>query len=193
VQPKFFKTAGAFERWLSANHREADSLVVGFHTAGSGKQSISYSEALDAALAYGWIDGVRRRLDATSYTIRFTPRKKNSYWSAVNTKRAKALITQKRMKAAGLAAFRIRDEARTRRFSAERQNATLDAEALRTLKADKKAFAFFQTLPPGMKRLYAFWLTSANREETRTRRLAIVIERCRAGKRLDPFHPFNQD
>jgi uncharacterized protein YdeI (YjbR/CyaY-like superfamily) len=193
VEPKFFKTAGAFERWLAANHRKADSLVVGFHKAGSGKQSISYSEALDAALACGWIDGVRRRLDATSYTIRFTARKKNSYWSAVNTKRAQALITQKRMKAAGLAAFRIRDEARTRRFSAERQNATLDAEALRTLKADKKAFAFFHTLPPGMKRLYAFWLTSAKREETRTRRLTIVIERCRAGKRIDPFHPFNRD
>jgi uncharacterized protein YdeI (YjbR/CyaY-like superfamily) len=193
VQPKFFKTARAFQRWLAAHHREADSLLVGFHKARSGKQSISYSEALDAALAYGWIDGVRRRLDATSYAIRFTPRKKNSYWSAVNMKRAKALIKQKRMQAAGRAAFRMRDQARTRRFSSERQNATLDAEALRALKADKKAFAFFQTLPPGMKRLYAFWLTSAKREETRTRRLTIVIERCRAGKRIDPFHPFSRD
>jgi uncharacterized protein YdeI (YjbR/CyaY-like superfamily) len=193
VQPKFFRSARAFERWLGANHRTVSAVLVGFHKVGSGKPGLTYSDALDAALAQGWIDGVRRRVDSETYTIRFTPRKKNSYWSAVNTKRAKALIEQKRMKAAGRAAFRIRDQARTRRFSSERQNATLDAEAWRALQADKKAFAFFQTLPPGMKRLYAFWLTSAKREETRMRRLTIVLERCRAGKRIDPFHPFSRD
>jgi uncharacterized protein YdeI (YjbR/CyaY-like superfamily) len=193
VQPKFFRSEREFVRWLAGNHRKATALLVGFHKVASGNPSITYSNALDAALAYGWIDGVRRRLDDETYTIRFTPRKKDSYWSAVNTKRAQALIRQKRMKAAGLAAFKIRDEARTRRFSSERQNATLDAEALRAMRADKKAFAFFQTLPPGMKRLYAFWLTSAKREETRARRLATVIERCRAGKRIDPFHPFSRD
>jgi uncharacterized protein YdeI (YjbR/CyaY-like superfamily) len=190
---KFFKTARAFERWLAANHGEVDSLLVGFHKIGSEKRSISYSEALDAALAYGWIDGIRRRIDANSYTIRFTPRKKNSYWSAVNIKRAKDLMKQARMKPAGLAAFKERDEARARRFSDERRNAVLDAAALRALKADKQAYAYFQTLPPGMKRLYAFWVTSAKREQTRAQRLAIVIARCRAGKRIDPFHPFSRD
>jgi hypothetical protein len=96
------------------------------------------------------------------------------------------------MKPAGFAAFTMRDEQRARRFSHERRNPVLDAAALRVLKADRKAFAFLQALPPNIKRLYAFWIASAKREETRSRRLAIVIERCRAGKRIDPFHPFSR-
>jgi uncharacterized protein YdeI (YjbR/CyaY-like superfamily) len=192
MAPTFFETARAFERWLALNHRKADSLLVGFHKIGSGKRSIEYSEALDAALAYGWIDGVRTRIDADSYTIRFTPRKKNSSWSTVNIKRAKELIEQNRMKRPGLTAFKGRDEKRSRRLSDERRNAVLDATELRALKADKHAYAHFQALPPGMKRMYAFWIRSAKREETRARRLATVIERCRAGKRLDAFHPFRR-
>jgi uncharacterized protein YdeI (YjbR/CyaY-like superfamily) len=192
VTPKFFRTARAFERWLAANHRKARAVLVGFHKVGSGKPSITYPDALDAALVYGWIDGVRERLDDEAYTIRFTPRTKKSVWSAVNIRRAKKLIQQRRMKPAGVAAFRMRDQQRARRFSQERRNPVLDAAALRVLKADRKAFAFFQALPPSMKRLYAFWIASAKREETRSRRLAIVIERCRSGKRLDPFHPFSR-
>jgi uncharacterized protein YdeI (YjbR/CyaY-like superfamily) len=190
VQPKFFRTAREFERWLAANHRKGDSLLVGFYKVGSGRPSITYTEALDAALAYGWIDGVRQGVSDTVYTIRFTPRKRRSYWSAINIRRAKALIGQGRMKPSGLAAFKRRDEDRTRRFSHERENAVLDAAALRALKADKKAFAFFQTLSPSMKRLYAFWIVSAKRDATRAKRLAVVLERCHAGKRIDPFHPF---
>jgi len=162
VTPKFFRTAPAFERWLAASHRTARAVLVGFHKVGSGKPSITYPEALDSALAHGWIDGVRQRLDDGGYTIRFTPRTKKSLWSAVNIRRAKKLIQQRRMKPAGFAAFRMRQ------------------------------FASFQALPPSMKRLYAFWIASAKREETRSRRLAIVIERCRSGKRIDPFHPFSR-
>src|SRR2546422_11074066 len=106
MPPKFFKTARAFERWLAANHRTEALLLVGFYTVASGRPSIRYPDALDAALSYGWIDGMRKRLDPDTYTIRFTPRKKDSYWSAVNTKRAEALIEQRRMKPAGLAAFK---------------------------------------------------------------------------------------
>ena len=190
MKPKLFADARGFERWLAANHRKASVLLVGFYKVGSRKASITYREALDAALAYGWIDGVRTGLDAAAYTIRFTPRKKGSYWSTVNTNRARELIKLHRMKPAGLAAFERRDEEKTRRYSYERDNAALDAASLRALRADRKAFAYFQTLPPGMKRLYAYWITSAKREETRARRLAIVIERSRAGRRIDPFHPF---
>jgi uncharacterized protein YdeI (YjbR/CyaY-like superfamily) len=190
MPPKFFRTQRAFERWLAANHRSVDALLVGFHKVGSGKPSITYPEALDAALAYGWIDGVRHRLNDQAYTIRFTRRRKGSFWSAVNIRRAKALIRAGRMNPPGLAAFRMRDNERSQRFSEERRNAVLDTAALRALKADREAFAFFQTLPPGMKRLYAFWIVSAKREETRARRLATVIDRCRAGRRIDPFHPF---
>ena len=185
MQPTFFKTAREFERWLAANHRKERLLLVGFYTVGSARPSIRYPDALDAALAYGWIDGLRKRLDPETYTIRFTPRKTNSYWSAVNTKRAKQLIAQGRMKRAGLAAFKARDEQKTRRYSYERDNATLDAASLRALKADRKAHAYFEALPPGMKRVVTHWVTSAKREETRARRLAHLIERSRAQKRID--------
>ena len=129
MPPKYFKTARDFERWLAVNHGKASSLLVGIYKVGSDKASITYPDALDAALAYGWIDGVRKSLDADAYTIRFTPRKKGSYWSTVNTKRAQELIKSRRMKPAGLAAFKRRDEEKTRRYSYERENATLDAAA----------------------------------------------------------------
>jgi uncharacterized protein YdeI (YjbR/CyaY-like superfamily) len=188
----FFKSAGDFERWLAANHRKTNALLVGFHKVGSRKPSVTYREALDVALTYGWIDGVRRRVSDIAYTIRFTPRKKNSYWSKVNTLRAKDLIKQGRMKAAGLAAFNARDEEKTHRYSYERGNPVFDAATLRALKGDRKAYAYFQRLPPGMKRLYTFWIMSARREATRSKRITVVLERCRAGKRIDPFHPFRR-
>ena len=190
MKPTFFKTARVFERWLAANHRKKQLLLVGFYTVASGKPSITFPQALDAALTYGWIDGLRHRVAADVYTVRFTPRKKDSFWSATNTKRALELIKERRMKPAGLTAFKRRDEDRTRRHHAARDNPTLDAAALRALKADKKANAGFQALPPGRKRLYTFWIASAKRDATRAQRLAIVIERCRTGKRIDPFHPF---
>ena len=193
MKPAFFKNGREFERWLAANHHKADVLLVGFYKVKSGKPSLTYRQALDAALAYGWIDGVRRGVSDRVYTIRFTPRKKNSYWSAVNTRRAKELIKERRMKPAGLAAFDARDEKKTARYSYERANATMDAAAVRVLRADKKAFTYFQALTPAMQRLYAHWVTSAKREETRARRLAVILERCRSGRRIDPFHPFRRE
>ncbi len=193
MKPTFFKTAREFERWLAANHRKTNALLVGFYKVKSGKPSITYRDALDAALAYGWIDGVRQGVNDSVYTIRFTPRKKNSYWSAANTKRAKELTAQGRMKRAGSAAFSARDEKRTARYSYERANPVLDGQTLRALKADRKAYTYFQALPPGMKRLYTFWITSAKREDTRAKRLAVILERCRSGKRIDPFHPFRTE
>ena len=193
MTPTFFKTAREFERWLARHHGEESLLLVGFHTVASGKRCMRFPEALDAALAYGWIDGLRRRVAADVYTVRFTPRKKDSFWSATNTKRALELIKARRMKAAGLAAFRRRDEDRTRRHHAARDKPVLDAASLRALKADKKAYTNFQALPPGRKRLYTFWIASAKREDTRAKRLAVVLDRCRAGKPIDPFHPFSRE
>jgi uncharacterized protein YdeI (YjbR/CyaY-like superfamily) len=192
VTPTFFKTAREFERWLAKHHRRTSLLLVGFHTVASGNPCMRFPEALDAALAYGWIDGLRHRVARDVYTVRFTPRKKDSFWSATNTKRALELIKKRRMKPAGLAAFTRRDEERTRRHHAARDSPALDAVSLRVLKADKKAYANFEALPPGRKRLYTFWIASAKREDTRAKRLAVVLERCRTGKRIDPFHPFNQ-
>ena len=193
MKPTFFKTVREFEQWLAKHHRKESLLLVGFHTVASGKACMRFPEALDAALAYGWIDGLRQRCAPDVYTVRFTPRKKNSFWSATNTKRALELIQERRMKPAGLAAFKRRDEDRTRRHHAARDNPALDAASLRALKADKKAHAYFQALPPGRKRLYTFWIASAKRDDTRAKRLAVVVERCRASKRIDPFHPFSRE
>ncbi len=193
MKPTFFKTAREFERWLAKHHRKESSLLVGFHTVASGKRCMRFPEALDVSLAYGWIDGLRHRVAADVYTVRFTPRKKDSFWSATNTKRVLELIKERRMKAAGLAAFRRRDEDRTKRHHAARDKPALDAASLRALKADTKAYANFRALPPGKKRLYTFWIASAKREDTRAKRLAVVLERCRAGKRIDPFHPFSRE
>ena len=124
--------------------------------------------------------------------MRFTPRTKDSFWSATNTKRALELIKTRRIKAAGLAAFKRRDENLTRRHQAARANPRLDAASLRALKSDTKAYAYFQALPPARKRLYTFWIASAKRDATRAQRLGIVLQRCREGKPIDPFHPFNR-
>ena len=185
MKAKFFETASEVARWLAAHHGKARELLVGFHTRGSVRGGLTYREALDQALAYGWIDGVRKRVDAHAYTIRFTPRKKGSFWSVVNTKRVGELIKLRRMKAPGLKAFRERDAARTSKYSYEREHLTLDAQSLRELRADKKAFAFFDALPPGYKRIVIFWVMSAKRDDTRARRLAHLIERSHAGYRID--------
>jgi uncharacterized protein YdeI (YjbR/CyaY-like superfamily) len=192
VKPSFFKTAREFERWLAKQHRKASLLLVGFHTVASAKPCMRFPEALDAAIAYGWIDGLRQRVAPDVYTVRFTPRKKDSFWSATNTRRALELIKERRMKPTGLAAFKRRDEDRTRRHHAARDKPALDAASLRALKADKKAYANFHALPPGRKRLYMFWIASAKREDTRAKRLAVVLERCRAARRIDPLHPFKR-
>src|SRR6187551_2042132 len=105
MQPKFFTSAGQFRQWLERNHDSATELLIGFHKKSSGKKSITYPEALDEALCFGWIDGVRRNLDETSYTIRFTPRKPKSIWSLVNLKHVERLKKEGRMQPPGLEAF----------------------------------------------------------------------------------------
>jgi uncharacterized protein YdeI (YjbR/CyaY-like superfamily) len=185
--PRFFRTATAFDAWMEKHHLTRDELLVGFHKKASGLESVTYQEALDAALAFGWIDGVRRRLDDDSYTIRFTPRRATSIWSAVNVKRVGELIATGRMRPAGLAAFAKRDPKKTAIYAYERAAAgdlLLDPAAMAPLKADKKAWAFFDAQAPWYKRTCAHWLVSAKREETRAKRLATLIECSRRGQRL---------
>jgi uncharacterized protein YdeI (YjbR/CyaY-like superfamily) len=185
MKPTFFATAADFRRWLAAHHANSDELLVGFYKRGSKHAGMTYREALDQALAHGWIDGVRKRLDDDAYTIRFTPRKPGSVWSVINTKRVEELIDAGQMKAAGLRAFRERDPGKTRQYSYEREHATLSASLLRTLRGDKQAFAFFESQPPGYKKIVTFWIMSAKRDETRARRLAHLIARSREGERID--------
>lgn len=183
----FFATPAHFRRWLERNHAKADELWVGFHKKSTGKPSITWPESVDEALCFGWIDGLRRTVDAGSYCIRFTPRRSGSTWSAVNIRRAKALIKDGRMMPAGLAAFEQRDEARAVRYSYERAAATLSPDFERRLRANKKAWTYFQAQPPGYRKTAAWWIVSATKEETRLRRLQTLIDHSAAGRPVPPL------
>ena len=188
MKPTFFQSGDDFREWLEKHHADARELLVGFHRKKTGR-GITYPEALDEALAYGWIDGVRRHIDEESYTIRFTPRKRDSIWSAVNIKRVKELIALQRMQPAGLRAFRERDERKTLQYSYEREHAALDSELETVLRANKKASVFFDAQPPGYRKLTTSWIMSAKKPETRARRLALLMERSANGMRIDLLSP----
>jgi uncharacterized protein YdeI (YjbR/CyaY-like superfamily) len=188
MQPAFFQSAADFREWLDRRHATARELLVGFHRKASGR-GITYPEALDEALSFGWIDGVRKRIDAETYTIRFTPRKPGSIWSTVNIQRVRELTSRGLMKPAGLRMFRERDERKTRQYSYEREQGRLDPVLEETLRANPKASSFFDRQPPGYRKIATFWVMSAKKEETRARRLAHLIERSAAGARIDLLKP----
>jgi len=176
VKPKFFATPAAFRAWLEANHETAGELLVGFHKRASGKPSMTWPESVDEALCFGWIDGIRRSLGETSYTIRFTPRRERSRWSDVNVRRAKELLRLGLMWPAGRRAFEKRDETDAAYSYEQRQAAELDAESERAFRANAAAWAYFQSRPPWYRRTATHWVTSAKRDETRRARLATLID-----------------
>ncbi len=180
----FFEAPTDLRAWLERHHAEATELWVGFYKKGSGRPSVTYHEALDEALCFGWIDGVRKNLDADSYTNRFTPRKPNSYWSRVNVRRAEELVRLGRMHPAGRAAFDARDTARTEQYSFERESSELDDAYEATFRANPPAWAFCEAQPPSYRRPAIWWVMSAKKEETRLRRLATLIEDSANGRRL---------
>jgi uncharacterized protein YdeI (YjbR/CyaY-like superfamily) len=184
LNAEFFKSQAEFRKWLAKNHSSRPELWLGMYKKASGKGGITYKEALDEALCFGWIDGVRKSLNDEAFVQRFTPRKAKSYWSAVNTRRAKELIKEKRMAAAGLKAFQARDPNATARYSFEREAPEFDREQLRAFKAHTKAWAFFESQPPSYRRLSTFWIVSAKKPETRAQRLDRLIATSAAGKRL---------
>jgi uncharacterized protein YdeI (YjbR/CyaY-like superfamily) len=185
MRPRFFRTQTAFRSWLDTNHAHADELLVGFWRKGSGKGGINYSQALDEALCFGWIDGVRRNVDAESYSIRFTPRRRGSIWSNVNIAHFKRLQAAGLVRPAGLAEYEKRSDARSGAYSFENAPRELDAAATRRFRANKKAWAFWEKQPPGYRRLWSWWAMSAKKDETRERRLAAVIAASAKGLRLD--------
>jgi uncharacterized protein YdeI (YjbR/CyaY-like superfamily) len=185
VTPTFFKDPAGLRRWLQKHHASERELWIGFHRKASGKGGITYKEALDLALCFGWIDGVRKRFDDTSYVQRFTPRTAKSYWSAVNVKRANELIAAKMMAPPGRAAFDRRDPAASGRYSFERETAKFDASQLKTFKANRRAWDFFESQPPYYRRIMTFWITSAKREETRAQRLARLMRESAAQRRIE--------
>ena len=182
--PNFFRTSYDFRAWLEENHDCVPELLIGFYRVESGKDGITYCEALDEALCFGWIDGLRKRFDACSYTVRFTPRKPESIWSVINTTRMSELIKLGRVHPAGLKVFQQRDKKKSRHYSYEVRNRQFDAEYARQFRANRKAWDFYQAQAPWYRRVSCYWVTSAKREETRMRRLATLINDSAQGRRI---------
>jgi len=183
--PKFFRTPKQFRAWLAKNHDRADMLWVGYYRKDTGRPSITWPESVDEALCFGWIDGIRKKVDDISYKVRFTPRRAKSVWSVVNIGRVAVLTSEGRMEQAGTDAFARRDEKNTRRHSFEnRATAKLSAPDEKEFRRDGEAWKFFDAQPPGYKRLAAFWVGNAKRKETRRARLERLIAASRARRRI---------
>jgi uncharacterized protein YdeI (YjbR/CyaY-like superfamily) len=187
VEPTFFAAPDDFRRWLEAHHADRSELLVGFYKVGSGRHSLTWPQSVDEALSFGWIDGVRRRLDDVTYTIRFTPRKATSTWSAVNIKRARELIAEGRMQPAGLAAFEARREDRSGTYSYENRPHELGPVYEPEIRSNRAAWTFFSAQPPSYQRAAIWWVISAKKEETRRRRLAQLIEDCANQRTVGPL------
>jgi uncharacterized protein YdeI (YjbR/CyaY-like superfamily) len=188
MKPTFFAGPAEFRAWLEANHDTSSELWVGFHKKASGKPSITWPEAVDQALCFGWIDSVRRSVDDTSYANRFTPRKPRSTWSAVNVERVGELKKLGLMHPAGLAAFERRTRDRSGIYSYEqRHDAKLDEAHERRFRANKRAWSFFQSQAAWYRTAAIWWVVTAKKEETRLRRLARLIENSERGRTVPPL------
>jgi uncharacterized protein YdeI (YjbR/CyaY-like superfamily) len=183
--PVFFATPEKFRAWLARNASKATELVVGFHKVGSGTPSITWPESVDEALCVGWVDGVRKRIDDLTYQIRFTPRKPSSNWSAINIERVRVLTEAGRMSEAGLAAFALRVEHRSRIYAYEQSEvAVLSPSQEAKFRRAKSAWKFFEAQPPGYRRQMLWRIVSAKQDATRERRLATLIAASSRGERL---------
>lgn len=184
MKPVYFPSAAAWRDWLVEHHASATELLVGFHKAATGKPSMSWAQSVDEALCFGWIDGVRKRVDDERYTIRFTPRRATSIWSAVNITRVGELEAEGRMQEAGRAAFAKRRENKSGIYAYEQRRDVLDEPYLGTFKKSRAAFAFFESQPPGYRKTAIWWIVSAKMEVTRERRLAELIDHSKHKRRL---------
>lgn len=180
----FFDSAAELHAWLVLHHAGQSELVVGFQKKGSGLGGLSYAEALDEALCFGWIDGVRKGIDERSYSIRFTPRKRGSIWSAINIARAEELIELRRMQPAGRQAFEERTAAKSKVYSYENEPAVLAPSLEALFRANATAWAFFEAQPPSYRRTVTWWIMSAKREGTRLRRPTTLIASSEQGMQL---------
>lgn len=180
MKPRFFATPASWRAWLKKNHGTEKELLVGFYKRDSGKPSITWPESVDEALCYGWIDGIRRSLGAESYTIRFTPRKTTSTWSAINVRRMAELEKLGLVHDAGRTVFAGRSRSQAHGYSIrnDRKHAALSPADVKQFKVNAKAWAFYATHPPWYRRNTAWWVLSAKRPETRARRLAKLIDDC---------------
>jgi uncharacterized protein YdeI (YjbR/CyaY-like superfamily) len=183
----FFESPSEFRAWLEEHHADETELWVGFHKKVSGRAGITWSEAVDQAICFGWIDGIRKGIDEGSYANRFTPRKPRSTWSRVNIERVARLSEQGLMRSAGVAAFERRREERSGVYSFEQQTPELDRASKRVFRSNRRAWEFFQSQAPSYRRAVTWWVTGAKRQATRDTRLAALIEASERGSRLPQF------
>jgi len=179
----YFETPAQLRKWFRAHAASADELWVGFYKRDSGKPSITWPESVDEALCVGWIDGIRKRIDDTSYKIRFTPRRKGSIWSAVNIRRIAALSEERRMRPGGLKAFEARIENKSGIYSYEQRRDRLEEPWNTMLRKHKAAWDFFQAQPPSWRKQIGWWIISAKQEDTRMKRFESLVKRATAGRR----------
>jgi len=184
VSPRYFSSQADFRRWLAAHHATAPELWVGFHKKASGRGGLGYKEAVDEALCFGWIDGLKKRVDADSYMHRFTPRRAGSIWSAVNLKRMNELIALGLVSKAGFDTFERRDPKRAGLYSFENRPQALAPALEKRFRAKTRAWKFFNAQPPGYRKVCVFYVMSAKKDETRARRLAALIAASSEEKRL---------
>ena len=189
ARPRSFRTPQDFRTWLEKNHDKRAELMMRLFKVHARHRGIGYREALDESLCFGWIDGVRRALDADSFVQRFTPRKNRSNWSAVNIRRAKELIAEGRMAPPGLAAFETRGETGPAPYSFERPPARLDPQLETRFRANKKAWRWWESAAPYYRRVCTFWIMSAKKEQTRAGRLERLMFHCARGEKIPPLAP----
>jgi uncharacterized protein YdeI (YjbR/CyaY-like superfamily) len=188
MKPEFFSTPSKLRAWLERHHGKTKQLWVGFYKRNSGKPSITWPQVVDAALCFGWIDGIRKSIDEISYTIRLTPRKPRSTWSEINVRKVQELAKLGLMHPAGLKAFQARTKERSGIYSYEqRRNVKLGSLYEKKLRANKKAYEFFRAQAPWYQRTSVFWLMSAKKEETRLKRLATLIAHSQNGQSIKPL------
>jgi uncharacterized protein YdeI (YjbR/CyaY-like superfamily) len=180
----FFETQEEFREWLEKNHQKETELLVGFWKVGTKKPSMSWSQSVDQVLCFGWIDGVRKSIDEESYSIRFTPRKPTSIWSAINIKKIEELTKAGLMTLEGKKAFELRKEEKSAIYSHEKEPSVLDPEFEKQFKANKKAWEFFNNQAPSYKKVMFHWIMTAKQEKTRLSRLEKTIGESESGKRV---------
>ena len=185
-EPVFFETEAGFRRWLEANHESAAELLVGFWKKGSGKASIDWPQARDQALCFGWIDGLRKSLGDDAYTIRFTPRRKGSIWSKVNVERFTALKAAGLMTAEGERVYE-ENKHKSGLYAYERDAATLAPDEEARFRKVAAAWTDWEARPAGYRKTVLHWITSAKRPETRSKRLATLIDCSAAGTKIPGY------
>lgn len=178
----FFNNQEEFSHWLNKHHTEASEVWVGFFRKSTGHANLTWSESVDTALCFGWIDGIRKSIDEQSYKIRFTPRKVRSVWSAVNVKKVKRMIQLGKMRSEGMDVFNKRSDIQG--YSSEQRNLQLAKVYEEQIMANQPAWLFFINLAPSYKRDSIWWVMSAKKEETRLRRLGILITSSEEGLKI---------